>query len=223
VGNFYSPLFGEITSSSRVVHPETGEIYGGTDWDNPDKRAECQALPMTEDAGDVPENPVQTGTEITLAVDGLSYVKTKQWRSKTQGELDNEHVTALDVASTRINEAREQLLESLIVEVDGMSFEADEKGRKNINGVLTALSCGIPIGDTLTWRDASNINRDLTQTQLVMLGGAMLLAVQQLFEKSWQIKDEVLPLLTTSELISFDALAAFNEEISSSSSSSSSD
>jgi hypothetical protein len=222
MGNFYSSLFGEITPNSRVVHPETGEMYGGTDWSNPAKLAECEALPLIEDEGDVPENPVLTGASISLSGDELSYVKTKQWRSKTQNELDSEYAAALAAVSTRVNDTREQLLEALVVEVDGMFFEANETGRKNINGVLTALTCSIPVGETLLWRDASNISRELTQTQLVMLGGAMLLAVQQLFEKSWQIKDEVLPLLTTSELTSFDALAAFNEEISSSSSSSSS-
>lgn len=40
MGNYYSPLFGELNSGSRVVHPETGEVYGGTDWDNPGKRHE---------------------------------------------------------------------------------------------------------------------------------------------------------------------------------------
>jgi len=214
MGTYYSPLFGEINPGSRVVHPTTGEVYGGTDWSNPEKLAECQALPMTEDAGDVPENPVQIGSEITLAVDELSYIKTKQWRSKTQSELDGEHATALSGALARVNAAREQLLESLTVEMGGMVFDADDTGRKNISGVLTALASGISIGDSLLWRDSYNVNRELSLEQLVMLGGLMLLAVQQLFEKSWVIKDEVLGSVTselsTSELNAFDALAAFD-------------
>lgn len=210
MGNYYSPLFGELNPGSRVVHPVTGEVYGGSDWDNPGKRAECEAVPLTESDGDVPENPVLTGTSIALAGDGLSYVKTKQWRSKSQSELDGEYAVALSAASNRVNDARAELLESLTVIMDGNCYDADDVGRKNINGVLTALASGITIGDTLLWRDSSNVNRELSYEQLVTLGGLMLLEVQVLFEKSWVIKDEVLGSLSTSELLCFDALAAFD-------------
>jgi hypothetical protein len=43
---FYSKLANKILTG-RVVHPITGEVYGGTDFDNPSKLAELEAEPIT--------------------------------------------------------------------------------------------------------------------------------------------------------------------------------
>jgi len=214
---YYSKLLNQVCEGV-LVHPVTRETYGGTDFCDLGKLAELQAVPLTESDGVIPDNPVLSGALITVADDGLTATRTKTWRSKTQNELDVEYAAALAAAGARVNAVRDTLLESLTVTLDGNPFDADNDGRENLNGVLTAISLGIPVGDLVLWRDSTNVNRSLTHVELVTLGGMMLQAVQQVYGRSWQIKDELLPGYTTAQLQALDesALAALFQDSSSS-------
>jgi hypothetical protein len=200
---FYSTVCQEeVTTGTRVlIHPVTGESYGGTDWLNDSKLAEIGAVPLTDDDGDIPENPVQTGTTIVVTEDCLSAKKIKQWRSKTQTELDNEFSAAWGALRDRVNTVRDTLLANLTVELNGVFYDADADGRANLTGVLLAIASGISVGDSVVWRDSNNVNQELTVDELKMLGGLMVAAVQQVYMKSWYIKDAVLPALTTLEQV----------------------
>lgn len=210
---FYSTVCQQkVSGLDTLTHPVTRERYGGTDWQDAAKLAEVGAIPLTYDAGELPENPVLTGTLIVVADDGLSAREVAQWRSKTADELAAEYSAALATAKADVNTARDQRLEALTVTLDGLTFDADNDGRTNLNGVLTAISLGIPVGTTILWRDSANVNQALTPTQLVTLGGMMLAAVQQVYEKSWEIKDNLLPTLSTEELLGFNAAMAFDEQ-----------
>lgn len=77
MGNYYSPLFGELDFGSRVTHPVTGERYGGSDWDNPAKRAECEAVLLriedpaegfTVHAWEIVDDPLNLGQKLKRAV-----------------------------------------------------------------------------------------------------------------------------------------------------------
>jgi hypothetical protein len=197
---YYSKLCAAVCEGV-LTHPVTGEKYGGTDFTNIGKLEELQAIPLTYDSGIVPENPVPTGTLIVVADDGLSAQRVQQWRSKTQTELDNEFSVAWTALRDRVNTVRETLLANLTVELNGVSYDADADGRANLTGVLLAIASGISVGDSVIWRDSNNVNQELTVDELKMLGGLMVAAVQQVYVKSWYIKDGILPALTTLEQV----------------------
>lgn len=210
MGIYYSPLFGELNPGSKVIHPETGEQYGSTDWENSIKLFECQALPLIESEGDVPENPVQTGVEIKLSNDGLSYLKTKLWRSKTQEELDNEFAMAKENARKNVNNVRTKLLEALTIEMDGNKYDADTVTRFNLLGSVFSMLNGISDPVSGMWRTTDNQNVTLTLAQFKTLGGLMKTAAEQLYGISWQLKDAVIAGWTSIEQAkAFNAYAAF--------------
>lgn len=77
MGIYYSPLFGELNPGSKVIHPETGERYGGTDWSSPDKRAECQVVDLrienpaegyTAYAWEIVDDPLNPGQKLKRAI-----------------------------------------------------------------------------------------------------------------------------------------------------------
>jgi hypothetical protein len=202
---FYSTVCQqEVVADTVLTHPTTGEKYGGTDWLNDSKCAEIGAIPLTDDDGDIPENPIQTGTVITVAVDGLSATKTTTWRSKTQAELDSDYATALAAARSSTISERTRRLESLMVMLDDTVYCADSLARNNIGSLLTAMNSGISPPNPYPWRDANETNVLLSHEKLVELGALMLSSAELLFQASWQIQDEILPELTTSELLAFN-------------------
>ena len=74
------------TSGERYVHPTTGEVYGGTDYDNPTKLAEIGAEPITIEA--VPEG-YRALTWETVQVDGAWVYRpatTEEIPALTDGE-----------------------------------------------------------------------------------------------------------------------------------------
>jgi hypothetical protein len=196
-----------------LTHPTTGEKYGGTDWLNDSKCAEIGAIPLTDDDGDIPENPVQTGTTIVVAEDGLSATKTTTWRSKTQAELDSDYDAALDAARSATIAERTRRLETLTVTLDETVYCADSLARNNIASLLTALNSGISPPNPYPWRDANEMNVLLSHEKLVELGALMLSAAELLFQTSWQIRDEILPGLTTSELSAFNPSEFFESPV----------
>jgi hypothetical protein len=212
---FYSTVCQqEVTSDTVLTHPTTGEKYGGTDWLNDSKCAEIGAVPLTDDDGEIPENPVQTGTTIVVAEDCLSAKKIKQWRSKTEDELSAEFYAALDAARSSTIAERTRRLETLTVTLDETVYCADSLARTNIASMLTAMNSGISPPNPYPWRDANETNVLLSHEKLVELGALMLSATELLFQTSWQIRDEILPGLTTAELLAFNPSDFFESPVS---------
>jgi len=204
---FYSKLAAQIVEAETVItHPLTGEKYGGTDFQNSEKLAEIMACPLTIES--VPEDKVATAWTI---IDGESGEKIMR---PTLTDLSAPSESDIAVMHERINTERLARLEGLTayIEIDGVQvpFDADQKGRENLNGVLTAITLSIPVGETVLRRDSNNVNHALSQAQLIALGAAMLLATQAVFIKSWYIKDTVLPSLTPLQFKNFDVSGAFN-------------
>jgi len=214
----------------RYTHPVTGEVYGGADYDNGSKLAEIGAVPlrvMTHAADlevvewaveDDPENPggkqyrpimlrVQPPAEGFDAatwevVDDVTNPGDKLRRPLTTTpwaitEADRADKNAL------VDAERLRRLNLLTVTVSGVTFEADPSSRINLTTVVAAIADGAAVPDPFPWRDAGNVVRNLTPAQLLELSRVMLLAVRDVFQKSWTLKDDVLALMT--DAVSFRA------------------
>lgn len=201
---YYSKRFSAICEGV-LIDPVTSEQFGGTDFVNQGKLAELDAVPLVDSVGDVPANPVQTGILISLAEDGMSAIRTKLWRSKTQAELDNEFSAAKDKARKNVNDVRTNLLETLVVEMDGYVFDADTVTRFNLLGIVFSMLNGISDPISGLWRTTDNQNVVLTLEQFKTLGGLMKTAAEQLYGISWQLKDVVIE-----SWVSIDQANAFN-------------
>jgi hypothetical protein len=79
----------------------------------------------------------------------------------------------------------------------------------DMDALLAAINAGIPVGDTVAWRDADDEMHDLTPAQLAELGGIMLAAVTAVYQASWAKKDALAAVTDPVEFRAFDtALAA---------------
>ena len=183
-----------LSQNQRYIHPTTNEVYGGTDYGNADKLAEIGAVPLTIE-------PVAEGYRAT---DWTAVEESGAWFYRPTVEADP---AARDALLAAVNVEREQRKEDLTVTADGMVFDADEKSRSNIMGVVSAISAGIPITFPIDWRDSANVTQSLTQVQLVTIAAAMMAAVSKLYSKSWTLKDTTIPGLTDSEVGTFNVAA----------------
>ena len=179
------------SAGERYVHPQTGEIYGGTDYDDPTKLAEIGAVPITVE-------PVPAGCRATS---WAAVQENGVWVYRPTVEADPTIRSGLRDA---VNAERARRKEALTVTVDGWTFDADDESRANIIGILSAISAGVPIPFPQEWRDAGNVTRELTQTQLVTLAAAMMGAVKGLYDASWLLKDVTIPALTDGACATFD-------------------
>jgi hypothetical protein len=88
-----TPLYISATNTiirsvkERYIHPQTGEVYGNTDYADPKKLAEIGAIPLTEEGAPHADADVQDGTTLVVAPDGKSATRTLLWRSKTAEEV----------------------------------------------------------------------------------------------------------------------------------------
>lgn len=103
-----------------------------------------------------------------------------------------------------VNVEREKRLDELIVTFGSFRFDANPVSIANLSGILTGQASGVPISWPLTWRDADNINRSLSNLEAVQLAGLMMQAINVLYACSWNIKDNIIPALTVETVDSFD-------------------
>lgn len=100
------------------------------------------------------------------------------------------HASAQELTKSEINRWREEALQSLKVNYDGNTFDADKRARDNITGIVSAINTGVPVPDPVNWRTADNITVALTHTDLTAISGLMLSSVQSIYEHSWDLKGQ---------------------------------
>ena len=112
---FYSTLCNTLITSrsQQLTHPVTGEIYGSGNYDNAIKLEQLGAISVVYNDGNVPENPVQIGTSISVENDVATVTKT--WRSKTQQELYEESRQQIlnDISQTEVTNTSIRKIEDL--------------------------------------------------------------------------------------------------------------
>jgi len=169
------------SAAQRYIHPQTGEVYGGTDYDNPAKLAEIGAVPLrieqpeegfdalTWEIVDDPENP---GCKLQRPATTTPWTITDTDRS-------------LKAAS--VIQERTRRLELLIVIYGELPIVADNRAITNLTSIVSAMTAGVPIGESFPWPDSAGVVHILTPAQLVELGGMMLAATLPLYTKSWEM------------------------------------
>jgi hypothetical protein len=175
----------------RYIHPQTGEVYGGTDYDNPDKLTEIGAMPITIES--VPAGYRAVSWEVVQESDAWFYRPSVE---------DDPTIRSGILAS--VNAERSRRKEALTVTLGDWTFDADDESRSNIVGILSAVSSGVPVPFPQDWRDSSNVTRSLSQEQLVNLAAMMMGALKGLYDASWTLKDVTIPSLTDEECATFD-------------------
>lgn len=236
----YVPVTSTVIADyfQRYTHPVTEIVYGGTDYDNPVKLAEIGAVPLrvltpaagleivewvveddSENPGGKQYRPVMLRVEQPAAgfdaatwevVDDVANPGDKLRRPLTTTPwaitaADREDKNAL------VDAERLRRLNILKVTASGVTFEADPSSRINLTTVVAAIAGGATVPNPFPWRDAGNVVRNLTHVQLLELSRLMLIAVRDMFQKSWTLKDTTLPAIT--DAIAFRAFDVTDDSL----------
>jgi hypothetical protein len=200
--------------TQRYIHPVTGEVYGGADYSDPAKIAQIGAVPLrvlaptaglkvvewvvendSENAGGKSLRPVmlyvqQPDPGFDAAtweiVDDPAHPGDKLKRPATTTPWT---ITAADLAAkvNAVIQERTRRLELLTASYNDWTILADSRAISNLTSIVSAMTAGVPIGETFPWPDTSGNVQMLTPAQLVELGGVMLAATLPLYQKSWAL------------------------------------
>jgi len=190
--------------SARYTHPTTGEVYGGTDYDNADKLAELGAVPLrTEEAGvgfdvdtwEVVDDPDNIGGKLRRPL------TTTAWTITTQD---------LAAKKEQIDEELARRIEETTVVYNGWTFQAKDRSITSITRVVSAITAGVPVEDPFGWRDADDVIHPLTHVQLIELAATMFATINPIFNKSFALKDTVTALNSAIDFRAFDVKESGN-------------
>lgn len=95
-----------------LVHPTTGEKYGGTDFLNPIKLAELNAVSVIE--VDTGSGDILNSISVVLNEDGESATLTRNWREKTEFEIAADIKSDLEITDKTSARKAEDLWTLLI-------------------------------------------------------------------------------------------------------------
>ena len=223
-----------LAPAQKYIHPQTGEVYGGSDYADAAKIAEIGAVPLrivpavggleifgyaVEDdeltPGGKKYRPIHIRVEAAATGFDAATFETVDDPNNAGDKLKRPLTTTAWVISAddlaaknnEVNVETGRRLGILTVVYNGWTFQAGPSSRSNITGVLTAISAGITVADPFLWRDADNVGRSLTLAQLIALGGTMLAAADALYNKSWEIKDALTAIVSATDFRAFNVAA----------------
>lgn len=224
-------------AQTRYVHPGTGVVYGRTDYEDPVKLAEIGAVPLRiltpvdglpvvewviEDdtlsiyAGAKVHRPVMLRDEpLATGVDAVTWEVIDDPahpgdKLRRAAQTTPWTITAADVeAKTHaITVSRYHALSTLTITYNTWTIQADPASRANLTALIAAINAGIPVGETVAWRDADDVDRLLTPAQLVEMAGLMLQATLAVYQQSWNMKNAVAAITDPVELRGYDTTVA---------------
>lgn len=124
-------------------------------------------------------------TGMVLAEDGTSL------RSPTTAERLR---PIKDARQAYINARRDAVIAGG-VSFNGWTFDTDPTSVNNLTAavafITAAPGAGFQVPPAVSWRDATNVDRDLTPTQLVGLGAAIFMLVQTAHVTARSLKDAI--------------------------------
>lgn len=100
----------------------------------------------------------------------------------------------LDINQVRIN-TKNNLMHDMAIKRsvgffhDKHKWQADPEAQQNLNGYLSLIQSGMT--GPYIWRDADNINHELTSQEIVELAGAMMRFIQSLYIVVWETKAKI--------------------------------
>lgn len=90
-----------------------------------------------------------------------------------------------------LNEARKDYLEKGTIEFDGNVFATDQETRDNLSGVVAFVAAGSSVGPNFTWRDVSNNDVGMNDSDVTEFGAALVAHVNTAYKKNWTLKAQV--------------------------------
>ena len=93
-----------------------------------------------------------------------------------------------DKKKEEINQWRATALATMTVDLDGVTYDADETAQANVSRTVTAINSGIAVPDPIDWRDANNVTQQLSHLKIVELAGLMFASVEAAYATSWSRK-----------------------------------
>jgi hypothetical protein len=93
---------------------------------------------------------------------------------------------------------------------NGTSYQADPGVSEAVNGVLTAMGAGVPVGFPLPWRSGDNQRPSWPDpVTFTEFAGTLLAFVNGLYQAAWNTKDAIAAATTEAEArAAFDAWSA---------------
>lgn len=124
------------------------------------------------------------------------YVKFKDgaWVIVTPEKEEEPQPTFDEIKQTQISLISASCIKAIDsgFEYDANTYDSDLISRTNIIGTTNAVQSGIiKSADITNWRTADNKTVQLTSTQIIELGAALLLHINTQYAKSWGLKEEI--------------------------------
>jgi hypothetical protein len=152
------------------------------------------------------------GLPVSYAVNGrVEYIGnvTTQQRQQIEAVIAAHNAAAADLAEARkirqahINRRREEFIANRVT-VNGITYDTDDKSVANLSAAIlfmfVAQSLGVPTPTTVSWRDANNVDRDLTFADLFALGTAIFTRVRTAHNMAREVKDRIEQLTDPSRI-----------------------
>jgi hypothetical protein len=106
-----------------------------------------------------------------------------------------------------INKERNKYIASGVT-FNGWDFDTDTVSINNITAAVafikSAPDAGLTPPATISWRDATNVDRDLTVVQLISLGAVVFQRIQEAHFKARQLKDLIATCISKEEVMAID-------------------
>jgi hypothetical protein len=106
-----------------------------------------------------------------------------------------------------INKERNKYIASGVT-FNGWEFDTDTVSINNITSAVafikSAPDAGLTPPTTISWRDATNVDRDLTVVQLISLGAVVFQRIQEAHFKARQLKDLIATCVSKEEVMAVD-------------------
>ena len=116
------------------------------------------------------------------------------FRSVSQSRYQEKLVKEKSARQRYINFKRDSYITSGVT-FNGWAFDSDSRSIDNITAAVafikSAPDAGLTPPSTISWRDANNVDRDLTVAQLIGLGAVVFQRVQEAHFKARQLKDTI--------------------------------
>jgi len=135
---------------------------------------------------------------------GMIVDDTGTLRAETADELLAKARRARDVY---INGRRDEFIAGG-VQFMGWPFDSDPASIQNLTAAVAFIQAapnyGMPAPEAVSWRDANNVDHDLTPAQLVALGAVVFGRVQQAHFTARALKDQIAAATTQGEVAAVD-------------------
>lgn len=102
-----------------------------------------------------------------------------------------------------VNDFRSERLLGGYTDSNQITWDTTADAIQNLSGVCTLIACGAVTG-TQVWRDAINVNHNMSPTDLVTLAGGIAYYVRQCYVASWTHKAAMQACTDIATLLNYD-------------------